>query len=551
MNQVGQVLNMFGTVMSGRKPYAWVWSFWDGETGATKYPVYQKAFNQGGTLTYSVRAVDESGAFTENSAVEIVNSPPEITELFVSNNDSPAPYSTAVRARITDPDDAGDLIVYFGDQGTIAPSGVEFYFEETIETARTILLSGTDQDGGITSIPLDFRIAPPPGIFLTGSTDTPIARIGVGQAIDVGALASEQYNAAITSFTWSLTTDNGWASDVVYFSGTNPATAISNLGGGAYQSSVEIPISSQSAGPKVIILTATTETGSKSINVPVTLIDNQAPIINDFEFSGTIVDGISASLGVDAEDVEGDVLSYTWSLTIPNTIVYGNPVSVIAEGSVFEGSITVSDSFGASITRVIPKILITSQLQVTAVQGSAFSYQLTTMGRGTITYTATNLPPGLSMDSNGLITGVPTLFGSVDVTVSAENNDGTDVRTLRIDILQEAPAPPPPENLLVNGSSNPSYTSGADLIVTFDLTNDIETLPDPSGELEMRDTQGTIFDTLQISILNSTDGSFTYTITNATLQSIYGGQPSLVIRAFAVRSGVRSQLYQEITVTRI
>lgn len=620
MNQVGQVLNMAGTLTSGHKPYAWVWSFWDGETAATKSPFYQKVFNQGGTLSFSVRAVDDSGAFTENTGSAVVNAPPEITQLFVSNNDSPAPYETTVQATFIDPDNAGDLTVYFGNQGTVMPNGSEFFFTETITEPRTITLSGTDQGGGVTTIPLDFRVAPPPGIFLTGQTDTPIARIGPGKTISVGALASEQYNAPITSFEWELTTANGWSTNIVYTSGTSPASALTNLGGGAYQSSVDIPISSETEGPKVIILTAFTGSGSKSINVPITLIYNQAPVINAFEFSGSIADGLPATLGVDAFDAEGDVLSYRWSLTIPNTIAYGNPISVIADGSVFEGSITVSDSFGASITRVIPKILITSQLQVTAVQGSAFSYQLTAMGRGTITYAVTGLPAGLSI-SNGLITGIPSQFGSVDMTVSAQNSDGTDIRTLRIDVLQEAPPPPPPENLNVTGFTSTqvyvdqvitqeitipatysdnarinalltklygstttttvvvgtqtvlaeipivtgtgvnvttftqlsgSYVSGQDLIVAFKLVNDISTLPDPSGEIEMRTAAGVLVTTLPVSTLNSDDtGQFAYLITNATIQSIYGGQPSLIMRVYSVRSGVRSQLYQEAVITRL
>ena len=57
--------------------------------------------------------------------------------------------------------------------------------------------------------------------------------------------------------------------------------------------------------------------------------------------------------------------------------------------------------------------------------GAAYSHTITaTGGQGTLSYTATGLPAGLSMGSGGDITGTPAASGDFTVTVSAADSKG-------------------------------------------------------------------------------------------------------------------------------
>ena len=78
--------------------------------------------------------------------------------------------------------------------------------------------------------------------------------------------------------------------------------------------------------------------------------------------------------------------------------------------------------------------VITSSLTATTTVGKSFSYQITASNDPT-TYTATNLPAGLSVNTGtGLISGTPTSAGTANVTISATNSGGTGSATLVITI---------------------------------------------------------------------------------------------------------------------
>src|SRR5207237_6760722 len=87
-----------------------------------------------------------------------------------------------------------------------------------------------------------------------------------------------------------------------------------------------------------------------------------------------------------------------------------------------------------------PKPVITSPTTATGQVGVAFSYQITASNGPIISYNATGLPAGLSVNTTtGLISGTPaagTNTGSpYSVTLSATNTSGTGSAslTLRID----------------------------------------------------------------------------------------------------------------------
>jgi len=80
--------------------------------------------------------------------------------------------------------------------------------------------------------------------------------------------------------------------------------------------------------------------------------------------------------------------------------------------------------------------VITSSLTASGTKNQAFSYTVTAEGTQPITYTATNLPSGLSFDpATHIISGIPTAAGVTSVPLTATNAAGTDNKTLVITIV--------------------------------------------------------------------------------------------------------------------
>ena len=80
---------------------------------------------------------------------------------------------------------------------------------------------------------------------------------------------------------------------------------------------------------------------------------------------------------------------------------------------------------------------ITSALEaLTFIGGPVFTYQITASANPT-SYSAANLPPGLSINTGtGLISGTPTQMGNWQVVISATNATGSGSAILDLDILQ-------------------------------------------------------------------------------------------------------------------
>ena len=78
--------------------------------------------------------------------------------------------------------------------------------------------------------------------------------------------------------------------------------------------------------------------------------------------------------------------------------------------------------------------VITSPGSVSGTFGTSFNYGITASNSPT-SYGASNLPPGLSVDTNGgVISGVPTSTGTWQSMVSATNSGGTGTETVTITI---------------------------------------------------------------------------------------------------------------------
>ena len=86
--------------------------------------------------------------------------------------------------------------------------------------------------------------------------------------------------------------------------------------------------------------------------------------------------------------------------------------------------------------------IITGTMMAYPYVGQSFSYQISALNSPT-TYTATALPPGLTMTSGGQISGNPTTTGVTAVTVTATNSYGTSLAT-KITFTVQTPIPSPP-----------------------------------------------------------------------------------------------------------
>ncbi|MGD0731480.1 MAG: putative Ig domain-containing protein, partial [Terracidiphilus sp.] len=161
----------------------------------------------------------------------------------------------------------------------------------------------------------------------------------------------------------------------------------------------------------------------------------------------TVTPGVSAScLTIDA--VQGDAIvaatlvgsggsggPYTFTATgLPAGLTLSSSGTISGTPTVsgtFNYTVTITDSKGdkgtlnCSIT-VLPPVT-TSCVTFTAVQGVAITpVSLTGSGGagGSYTYSATGLPPGLTMSSSGVISGTPTASGTYNYTVTITDTGG-------------------------------------------------------------------------------------------------------------------------------
>ncbi|MDF3980797.1 putative Ig domain-containing protein [Luteibacter sp. PPL554] len=240
--------------------------------------------------------------------------------------------------------------------------------------------------------------------------------------------------------------------------------------------------------------------------------------------------------------VSGGTPPYTYS------IVSGAPpgITISSSGGVISGTPIQAGSYSIAVrvvdsaspqntanktfavTVATPTLTMGPASLATAKQGLAYAAQLTTSG-GTPAYTYTlpsgGLPAGLTMDTNGAISGTPTQSGTftfvVQVTDSTPSNNNTPATAQRNYTLQITPAP----TITVSPASIANATYGQAYSQTFSASGGTGPYTfTPSGSIP----PGLTFSGNQLSGTPTATGTFNVTI-RATDQDGYTGQTAYTL----------------------
>lgn len=120
---------------------------------------------------------------------------------------------------------------------------------------------------------------------------------------------------------------------------------------------------------------------------------------------------------------------------------------------------------------------ITSPLTAGGTAGQAMTpYVITATGTSPITYTATNLPTGLSF-SGSTISGTPATAGTYNIKLMADNIAGTDVETLVFTVAQSGTPPVITSTLTATANINQAFSYTITASGTTPITYSTGTLP--------------------------------------------------------------------------
>lgn len=545
---------------------AFIWYFWDGSTETTYAPTVDKIINQGGTISWTCKAVDEWGQFDSVTDSMSVNWPPVIQSAELTFNDLAPTYATEFNTTISDPDSASPITVWLDG---ITPTTISTLSHGTTEgvatfafnvsTSSTKVLHAIDANGGTTLLDVDIRATPAKPILAAITAIPRKPRIGTPSALSFVCRMTNPNGGTVPTFEWEFSSSDWVLSDFSsapgFTVGVSTATtpgAVQSLGGNIYQNSILVPVLvSQTRGQKRVKLTITPPSGAGDeveLYGHVTLFENHDPEVVRFNIVSPelIIAGEAVTIECVATDPDDDIVSYEWNLTgCSDPVQVGlttNPVTVYPITTVVYGSMTVSDPYGGFDTARIPPVIISSSTIVDGYVGFDLEYTPRAMSETAGTFTFGQLPSGLTL-LDGTVIGTPLIAGTTDTTLTCVSSTGTDSKPFLWRIFPAVDAPLSPTNLIVNGDgNNPRYQASQDLIIQWTVTSDGGVVP--SSIVELRKFNGSLMKTVAVS-----QGVNVYKLTSNTILETFGSFQDISVRVFALRNGVRSIFPAETIVT--
>jgi PKD repeat protein len=172
----------------------------------------------------------------------------------------------------------------------------------------------------------------------------------------------------------------------------------------------------------------------------------QVPVITNSPLTAVGIDGAAFAYTVTATG-SGPI---TYSATLPATLAINATTGIITGTLSGAGPlnipITATNSVGSDNETLVvnvsaaPPAITNSQTILTGQTGQPFNFTITAVGTAPITYSASILPPGLTL-SGATISGTPTsaAVGSSSVVLTATNSIGSNNKTITINIAPQAP----------------------------------------------------------------------------------------------------------------
>jgi hypothetical protein len=211
----------------------------------------------------------------------------------------------------------------------------------------------------------------------------------------------------------------------------------------------------------------------------------EAPTITTTSLPGGTV-GTQYSVSLTATGTEP--ITWTYSGTLPagltftNGTIEGTPTTVgtstiTVKASNVAGDVTKTLTISITAAVIVPTITTTSLPGGTA--GTAYSATLTATGTAPITWSATGLPAGLSINSStGVISGTPSTAGTYNnVVITASNAAGGDSETFTISITTAAVVPTITTTTLPDGKVGTAYSAALAATGTAPITWSATGLP--------------------------------------------------------------------------
>ena len=314
-----------------------------------------------------------------------------------------------------------------------------------------------------------------------------------GVCVQSGASATDAPNISLSVDGGSLTASGGTSSDgILFYVGSSQATGATT----SLTVSENAIVDARNGGISALKI-------SETLPTPTPTGDNRSGIVFDGS-TGTVYG--SVTLQEDLTIGEGETLTIGNGASLDTN---GKTITVESGGKL-EGTPT-----GSGTVKIAPTI--TTESLPDGEVGTAYSQTLVATGSETITWSlasGSTMPAGLTLNSDGTITGTPTTAGTSTFTVTAENSYGSDNKELSITI--SAPASVSVTGVSLNKDSLNLYVGGNETLTATvepaNATNQNVTWKSSNTSVATVDANGNITavgaGTAQITVTTA-DGSFT------------------------------------------